>query len=98
VIACDRCGVPLRVSRDRNEDARVLRHAAVPKGVCAGCAITRFLKTTEPLATVLRTRGPQLLLVPQVQQQAARVLSAGKSDADPVEIDWQAVVDRWELP
>lgn len=93
-VACDRCHAPLRVSPDRNPDARLLRHS-LTTGVCAGCAMTHFLKTMEPLATILREQGPELLLAPAVQAQAGAMLVAAYSDADVREIDWPAVVERW---
>jgi len=95
VTHCERCGALCRVSDQRNPDARLLRHADA--GLCAGCAMTAFLKTMEPLATVLAAKGPEVLLVPAIQQQAARMLVAANSDASPGEIDWNRVVAQWEL-
>jgi hypothetical protein len=39
-----------------------------------------------------------MLLAPHVQQQFARVMKAGNADATPEEINWQRVVENWNLP
>jgi hypothetical protein len=93
---CERCGVAVRVNPERDPDARLMRHA--DHGVCANCAITAFLKTMEPLATVIREKGPEILLAAGVGPQMAAALAAGHADARPGEIDWQIVVDQWDLP
>lgn len=98
VVSCERCGAPCKHNPKRNPNARLLRHAPTPQGVCAGCAMTRFLKTTEPLASLIRSKGPSVLLKPDVQQAAERLLPAGDSDAKQGEVNWQAVVDWWEFP
>jgi hypothetical protein len=97
VTDCERCGVSLRASGDRNPSARVLRRS-LTTGVCAGCALTAFLKETEPLASVLAARGPEMLLMSHVQEQVARMLEAGDADARPSELDYAAVVRNWNLP
>lgn len=94
-VHCDRCGVPLKVNPDRNENARLLRHS-LTAGVCANCAVTAFLKGMEPLATILATRGPAILLNPAAQAQFGAALKAGGADADSAEIDWQTVVEQWD--
>lgn len=86
------------MATDRNEVARVLRKSATGKGVCVNCAATQFLRTMEPLATVIATKGPGVLLNPAAQVRFAAMLTAGDSDADGAEVDWQHVVDYWDLP
>lgn len=87
----------MRVNPDRNPDARLLRHS-LTEGVCANCAATAFLKGTEPLATVMRGRGPEMLRDERVAAQFAAVMAAGGADARPDEIDWSTVIDQWWLP
>lgn len=53
VVHCLRCNVRLKVASDRNEDARLLRHAAGPVGYCANCAVTEWLKTTEGIGDLI---------------------------------------------
>jgi hypothetical protein len=93
---CQRCNVPLAVNPDRNEDARLLRLSR-DKGVCANCAMTHFLTTMEPLATVIANKGTDILLNPAVQLQVTAVLEAGDSDATAEELDWRVIVDQWSL-
>jgi hypothetical protein len=96
VVLCERCATPCKVNPDRNEAARLLRRS-LSTGVCANCGITEFLKTMEPLATVIKAKGLDVLLIPAVQAQAAAVLAAGQADAAPEEIDWRVVVEQWDL-
>lgn len=93
---CQRCSAPCRVNPDRNPDARLMRRST-SEGLCANCAMTDFLKTMEPLSTVISTKGPEILLNPAVQRQVAAVLAAGEADAEPSEIDWTAVVGQWDF-
>lgn len=98
---CNRCGQLCKVATERNPDARILRKSAVPDGLCADCAATLYLTTVEPIATLLKAlmpAGPADLLEPRVQEQFARVLTAGKSDCDPSELHWEWMVINWALP
>jgi hypothetical protein len=40
---------------------------------------------------------PSKLLAPHVQQQFTRLMVAGNADAKPGELNWQRIVDNWEL-
>ena len=96
---CTRCGAPLQFREPpRNPDARLLRKSAVPAGYCAACATDNWLQHTEPVATILKTKGPAILLDRRVVDQMASVLAAGCADATPQEIDWVSVVIHWDLP
>jgi hypothetical protein len=97
---CQRCGELCQFTGPGNPEARVLRRSATPEGLCASCCIAHFLQTTEPLATVIAQAptGPCCLLEPAVQAQVGAMLRAGNADADPSEINWTAVVNRWPLP
>jgi hypothetical protein len=97
--ACTRCGAPLQFRKpDRNPDARLLRKSAVPVGYCAACAMANWLQHTEPLTSILATKGPAMLLDRRMVDQMANVLAAGCADAKPQEIDWLSVVIHWDLP
>jgi hypothetical protein len=41
---------------------------------------------------------PRKLLASHVQAQFARLMQAGNADAKPEEINWQNVIDHWDLP
>ena len=96
-ISCGRCGIALRWTEEGSPQARLLRRARRPKGWCAGCALTGFLRSTEPLAMLLRD-DPEKLLDERIQRQVAHVLLAGQADADPAELDWLGMVLNWNLP
>lgn len=95
--ACSRCSRPVRWTGPGSPRARLLRRAKAPQGWCASCALTGFLRDTEPLATLLKADQSKLL-DSRVQEHVARVLRAGQADADVSEIDWPDVVRHWSLP
>ena len=96
---CTRCEAPVQF-RDppRNPDARLMRLSKVPVGYCAACAMANWLQHTEPLATILKTKTPAILLDRRAVDQMANVLAAGCADVKPQEIDWLSVVVHWDLP
>lgn len=98
VVRCSRCGRACRISGGSNPEARLMRHGTGPCGYCPDCAATQFLKVTEPAASLLRARGPEILRAPMLKGQFARILAAGFADARPGEIDWEAVIAHWDLP
>ncbi len=46
----------------------------------------------------LGNNSPKVLLAPYMQEQVGRIMEAGNCDAKLEEIDWQIVVNQWELP
>lgn len=94
---CERCGRLCRVGGPKRPGARLLRRAVAPKGYCADCAATQFLKSLA-LAETLAQTGPEALLAPHVQAQFAAMLRAGNADAAADEINWRRVVENWSLP
>lgn len=96
-VACLRCGVPCQVTTPGSEEARILRRTTKP-GLCASCALASFIKNTVPLAGIVECQGPDVLLLPVVQEQVYRVMEAGNADASPGEIDWPRLVADWSLP
>ena len=50
---CERCGVRLKVGPPPNPDARLLKRATIPSGVCVNCAATEWFKTIEPIREIL---------------------------------------------
>lgn len=99
-IRCPRCARPMQVAARRTEEARLLRHAAEPRGYCVDCAVTEFLKNTYPVNMIVEEseHGASMLLSSHVQEQFAEIMRAGLADAVPDEIDWERVVRNWDLP
>jgi len=102
VVYCSRCGAPGKLADSATEDAKLLKHATRPEtsGFCVDCAVTDFFKNRSPLAELLSMNplGTKMLLDPRVQKQFAGLMQAGNADAKPEEINWQRVVENWDLP
>ena len=98
VVKCERCGVQLQVGPAPGSKAKMLRRSKVPKGFCINCAVHNFLRNTYPPNMQLAESGPGILLIPHIQVVFADIMKAGFADANPDEIDWQRIVDNWELP
>lgn len=96
---CKRCGVKCRVTATQKSEAHHLRRNTVPEGMCANCAVSEWLANTYPINMILEEskRGPSILLIPAMQEQFAELILKD-SDLTPEEIDWQLVVDNWNLP
>ena len=95
LATCDRCGVPCKVADTSNPEARLLQHSTVPSGYCPDCGTTAFLKTS-PMGRLIS--DPAMLLAPHVQAKFALMMQSGNADASPDEINWQRVVENWDLP
>ena len=96
VTSCDRCGAPCVVSgRSGNPEATFLRLAGHPHGYCVNCGVAELMWVTG-----LREQHPDpaVLRFQPVQAQFAKVMASGMTDASPSEIDWEAVIRRWDLP
>ena len=96
-IECKRCGARCEIAGPPGEKARMMRFAQGP-GLCANCAVHDWLRNTYPPNILLAQSGPQVLLLPYIQEQFAGIMRIGSADAKPDEIDWQRIVDNWELP
>lgn len=98
---CSRCGSLCKIGPKPGEDARLLKRATKKEaktGLCTNCAATAFLMTVEPIMYGLDKNGVKTLLDSRVQKQISAIMKSGKADADFSEINWQLVVDNWELP
>ena len=95
-VNCQRCGERCRVDPSRDPKARMLRHS--DKGLCVNCAVHDWLRNTYPPNIILAQSGPKVLLFSHIQEQFAEIMRTGFADAKPDEIDWQKIVDNWELP
>ena len=94
----ERCGTRLKVDAVPNSKAKILRHAKEPKGLCVNCAVHDWLRNTYPPNMQLAESGPAILLIPHIQTLFAGIMKVGFADANPDEINWQLIVDNWELP
>ena len=95
---CERCGAQLQVGPAPGPEAKLLRRSKMTKGFCVNCAVHNFLKNTYPPNIQLAESGPEILLIPHIQKLFADIMKSGFADANPDEIDWQRIVDNWELP
>lgn len=94
---CDRCGGKCRIGK-RNPDARMLRRSATPSGLCVNCATHDWLRNTYPCNMLLDQSGPHVLLQQAIREQFATMLQEANSDARIDEINWNLIVENWELP
>lgn len=97
IIDCQRCGARCRVSGQPGKKARMLRFAQGP-GLCVNCAVHDWLRNTSPPNILLAQSGPKALLFPHIQNQFIEIMKIGFADAKPDEIDWNRIVENWELP
>jgi hypothetical protein len=93
---CQRCGFGPLVGGEGNPDALLLRRAH--EGVCASCGITMFIKSMPAMLMVIERNGIEMLRDPGMQAHWAPLLAHGHADATSGEIDWNRVVENWNLP
>lgn len=95
---CVRCGRPCQPGKAENPKARPFRRAKA--GLCPDCAVTHFLLSPdlEALRISLLREGIETLKHPAIQAQFAEILRVGGSEMSPEEIDWDRVVDKWNMP
>jgi hypothetical protein len=94
--SCQRCGFGPLVGGEGRPDALLLRRAH--EGVCVSCAITQFIKSTPAMMMGIERNGVEMLRDGRFGPSWARLMATGKSDATAAEIDWNRVVDNWDLP
>ena len=100
VCQCERCKARCRVAPDRNPQAKMLRKSAVPKGLCVNCAAHDWLRNTYPANMILAEsqHGPRILMHVSVREQFAEIMQGQNADAKPDEINWNLMIENWELP
>lgn len=94
---CQRCGVRCRFDAPGKPEAKMLRRSKKP-GLCVNCAVHDFLRNTYPCNMLLASSGPGSLAHPHIQEQFAGIMRAGLADAMPDEINWDLIIENWELP
>lgn len=99
-VPCLRCGYPCRLPPSSNPNARLLRGATSPQGVCPSCHITAFLQDPDlPFREDIERHGvANTLRLPHVQQQMNAVIAASNADIPGTAIDWERVITNWDLP
>jgi hypothetical protein len=102
-IPCSRCGRICVIKGTRNENARLLRAATAKTkhGLCATCGLRSFIESVEALRDIFskyHDATPEAFKLPHVQQQLRQVLIAGGADVRMEEIDFDHLVDNWNLP
>ena len=86
--------------RTIHANARLLRHADINEQnvLCVNCAVTKFLKTIETLHYGIEKNGVNILRRPDGQQGFTDIMLTGNADAQSEEIDWDIVINQWDLP
>ena len=82
----------------RNPDAKMLRRSKEAKGLCVNCAIHDWLRNTYPVNLIFTTLSPDTLRLEDIQRQLTDIMRADGADAEPDEIDWEAIIANWNLP
>jgi len=98
VINCERCGARCKVAGPRNPNAKMLRRSGEAKGLCVNCAVHDWLRNTYPVNLIFTTLSPDALRLEHIQQQFTEIMRIGFADAQPDEIDWEAIIANWDLP
>lgn len=96
--SCVRCNQPCQPGETINPEARPFRLAE--KGLCENCVVTQFLLSddVEPLRAGLLRNGIQVLKNPAIQEQFAKILKVGGSELPVERINWDIVIETWDLP
>ena len=95
---CERCGAACKVTGPQNSKAKMLRRSKEPKGLCVNCAVHDWLRNTYPVNMLMAQSGPKALAFPHVQKQFEEIMRVGMADAVPDEINWDSIVENWDLP
>ena len=99
IIHCERCEAPCKMAGPRNPDAKMLRLLSKEsKGLCVNCAVHDYLRNTYPINMHFAKFGPKSLLYPHIQEQFTAIMRTAPADAKPDEINWEAIVENWDLP
>ena len=96
-VDCKRCGERCGVAGPPGKEAKMLRFAE-ESGLCANCAVHDWLRNTYPINMQLAEYGPKGLDHPQIQQLFTEIMLTNFADAKPDEIDWDKIIENWDLP
>lgn len=95
-VNCERCGATCRVEPLKSSKAKMLRHSN--KGLCVNCAVHDWLRNTYPINMQLAESGPGILVHPQMRELFADIMRTAGSDASSDEINWNLIIENWDLP
>ena len=97
---CQRCKTELAVNPKPQSDAKMLKRAKQSQGFCVNCAVHDWLRNTYPVNQILAgMKNPaETLRLEHIQQQFTDIMRVGNADAMPDEINWEAIIDNWDLP
>ncbi len=95
---CRRCGAHCQVDPIAGSKAKMLKRSEVPKGMCLNCAMHDWLRNTYPVNLLLAQGGQRALALPQIQETIAGIMKSQFSDAAVDEIDFEAIIEKWDLP
>ena len=98
LTTCKRCGKPCKVDPIPGSKATILKRSASPKDYCAACAVHDWLRNTYPVNVLMARSGPKALALPHIQQQIMGIAQHAGTDATPGDIDWERIIENWELP
>ena len=98
IVNCKRCQAHCQVDALRSSNAKMLRRSKEPAGLCVNCAVHDWLRNTYPPNMLLAKSGPKILLYPHIQEQFTEIMRVACADARPAEINWDLIVDNWDLP
>lgn len=93
---CQRCGVPCHGQESQKPEARLMKRAK--QGVCVDCYIVIMLQRLSNMH-VLGAFGsmPECLRLEHVQRQFEAVMRSGNAEATPDEINWDRVIELWDI-
>ena len=97
-LMCIRCGQPCQPGESKDLEARPFRFTK--KGLCGNCVVTQFLLSADMagIRNGLLRNGIEVLRVKAIQEQFAAILKVGHSELSEEQIDWEAVLNQWDLP
>lgn len=89
---CPRCGKECVAAKTGNQNARPLRKS--DDGMCLECAATSVLLSLPSAGMCPK----EAMLAPHVQAQFEAVLRVGNADPEAYQLNWNRVVENWDLP
>lgn len=95
---CERCKAPCKVVGPQNSKAKMLRRSKEPKGLCINCAVHDWMRNAYPVNMILAGSGPKVLAYSHIQKQFMEIMQVGLADAQPDEINWDLIIENWNLP
>jgi hypothetical protein len=95
---CQRCGDECEASDSTKLSARPFKRAR--QGFCAPCVVCNFFQADGDQGIVFSLPlnfDPQGLRLAHIQRQFARILEIGCSELRAEQIDWDKVIEKWQI-